>query len=75
MAYFNSYHKIQDLRFLNGTIHHVIVDGTVWSDALIFLTHYLSGITHLKAMFHVQRNQVIDLHKQKLKTVPEWGSK
>ena len=41
MAYFNSYHKIHNLRFLNGTIHHVVVDGTVWSDALIFLTHYL----------------------------------
>ena len=71
MAYFNSYHKIHNLRFLNGTIHHVVVDVTVWSDALIFLTHYLYGTTHLKAMFHLQRNQVIDLHKQKLKTVPE----
>ena len=30
---------VQGFRFLNGTIHHVLVDGVVWCDPLIFLTH------------------------------------
>ena len=36
MANFNSQQKVQDLRFLNGTIHRVIVSGVVWSNPLIF---------------------------------------
>ena len=31
--------KVQDFRFLNGTAHHVIVNGAVWSNPLIFLPH------------------------------------
>ena len=31
--------KVQDFRFLNGTTHHVIVNGAVWSNPLIFLPH------------------------------------
>ena len=27
--------------------------------------------THLESMIHLRRNQLVDLHKQKLKTVPE----
>ena len=31
--------KVQDFRFLNGTIHHVVVNRAVWSNLLVFLTH------------------------------------
>ena len=27
----------------------------------------------LKSMFRLRRNRVVDLHKQKLETVPEWN--
>ena len=30
------------------------------------------GITHLESIFRLRRNQVLDLHKQKLKTAREW---
>ena len=29
MAYFNSQQKVRNFQFLNGTIHHVIVNGAV----------------------------------------------
>ena len=38
IANFNSKQKVQDFRFLNGTIQHVTVDGTVSSNPLIVLT-------------------------------------
>ena len=31
--------KSQDFWFLNGAMHHVVVNGAVWSKPLIFLTH------------------------------------
>ena len=31
--------KVQEFRFLNGTIHHVVVHRAVWSNLLVFLTH------------------------------------
>ena len=31
--------KVHVFRFLNGTIHHVMVNGAVWSNPLIFLIH------------------------------------
>ena len=48
-----------------------IVNGTVWSNSLIFLIHQLFGITHLELMSHLRRNQVVGLHKQKLRTFLE----
>ena len=35
IANFNSLQKVQDFQFLNGTAHHVIVDGAVWSNPLL----------------------------------------
>ena len=40
-----------------------------------FLTYQLFEMTHLESMFRLRRNQVLDLHKQKLKTDPEWNLK
>ena len=34
MSNFNSSQKVQDFRFLNGTIHHVLVDEVVWCNPL-----------------------------------------
>ena len=48
-----------------------IVNGAVWSNPLIFLIHYLFGITYLESIFRLRRNQVVDLHIQELTTVPE----
>ena len=39
MVNFRSYQKVQNSQFLNATIHHVIVNGAIWSNPLIFLTH------------------------------------
>ena len=36
---FRSSQKVQNFRFLNGTTYHVIVNGAIWSNPLIFLTH------------------------------------
>ena len=36
---------------------------------LFFLIHQLLERTNLKSMFHLRRNQVIDLLKQKLRTI------
>ena len=47
-----------------------IVNGAVWSNSLIFLIRSLFGITYLESMSHLRRNQVVDLHKQKLRIVP-----
>ena len=44
-------------------------------NSLIFLIHELFEITHLESMFHLRRNQVVHLHKQKLRTVPKWDFK
>ena len=52
-----------------------IVNRAVWSNSLVFLIHKLFGITHLESIFHLRGNQVVDLHKQKLITVPEWDFK
>ena len=46
-----------------------IVNGAVWSNSLIFLIRSLFGITHLESMSRLRRNQVVDLHKQKLRIV------
>ena len=58
-----------------------MVDGAVSSNPLIVLTrklfgtckyyNFMFGITHLKLMIHIQRNQLVDLHKQKLEAVAE----
>ena len=47
------------------------VDGIVSSNSLVVLTDLLFGITYLESMIHLRRNQLLDLHKQKLKTIPE----
>ena len=39
IANFNSQQKVEDFLFLNGTIHHVIVEGAISSNPLIVLTH------------------------------------
>ena len=55
------------LKWNNTTIK---VNGAVWSNLLLFLTHQLFGRSHLESIIHLLRNQVVDLSKQKLKTVP-----
>ena len=39
IANFNSPQSVQDFQFLNGTIHHVTVDGAISSNPLNVLTH------------------------------------
>ena len=56
-------------------MHHVTVDGAVSSNPVIALTHLLLGIAHLDSMIYLWRNQLVDLHKEKLKTVPELNFK
>ena len=37
------------------------------------IAHQLFGITHLESMIHLRRDQLLDLHKQKLKNVSEFS--
>ena len=48
-----------------------VVNGDVWNNSLGFLIHQLLGTIHLESILCLRRNQFGDLHKQKLKTVPE----
>ena len=52
-------------------IYHVLVDGVVWCNPLIFFNPQLCEITHLELIFLLRRNQEVDLHKWGLKTVPD----
>ena len=52
-------------------VNKKIFNGVVWSHSLIFLIYSLLGIIHLESMFRLRRNQVVDLHNQKLRTLPE----
>ena len=63
--------KVQGFQFLNGTMRHFIVGVAVSSNPIIALTDELFGITHLESMINLLVNQLLDLHKQNLKTIPE----
>ena len=58
--------KVKDFRFLNRTEHHFIVDGAVSSNPLIVRNNPF-GINDP----FTEKKQLVDLHKQKLETVPE----
>ena len=70
IANFNNYQSSRFLIF-NWTNTPCYSYGAVWDNSFIFLTHWMFGVTHLESAFQLWRNQVVDLHKQKLKTVPQ----
>ena len=52
-----------------------IVNGAVGSKLTNLLNPLIVWYNHLETMFHLQKNQAVGLHKQKLRTVPEWDFK